>query len=117
VGPRAGLDGCGKSRPHRDSIHRPSSLHTDYGIPAPFKRSIVLYIAITAVWLTERLNALWKERTTFRGVRLTARSDYQIRHTVYVCPSSWTSASTGRIFTKSDILSIFRNISRKLKFH
>jgi len=25
VGPRAGLDGCGKSRHHRDSIPRPSS--------------------------------------------------------------------------------------------
>ena len=25
VGPRAGLDRCGKSRPHRDSIHGPSS--------------------------------------------------------------------------------------------
>jgi hypothetical protein len=23
VGPRAGLDGCGKSRPHRDSIPEP----------------------------------------------------------------------------------------------
>jgi hypothetical protein len=26
VSPRAGLDGCGKSRPHRDSLPRPSSL-------------------------------------------------------------------------------------------
>jgi len=26
VGPRTGLDGCGKSRPHRDLIHRPPSL-------------------------------------------------------------------------------------------
>jgi hypothetical protein len=25
VGPRAGLDGCGKSRPHRDSIAGPFS--------------------------------------------------------------------------------------------
>jgi len=25
VGPRASLDGCGKSRPHQDSIPRPSS--------------------------------------------------------------------------------------------
>jgi hypothetical protein len=24
-GPSAGLDGCGKSRPHRDSIHGPSN--------------------------------------------------------------------------------------------
>jgi hypothetical protein len=26
VGPRVGLDGCGKSRPHRNSILGPSSL-------------------------------------------------------------------------------------------
>jgi hypothetical protein len=25
LGPRAGLDGCGKSRPHRDSLPGPSS--------------------------------------------------------------------------------------------
>jgi hypothetical protein len=26
VGPTAGLDGCGKTRPHRDSISEPSNL-------------------------------------------------------------------------------------------
>jgi len=26
VGPRVGLDGCGKSRPYRDSVPGPSSL-------------------------------------------------------------------------------------------
>jgi hypothetical protein len=31
VGPRAGLDGCEKSRPHRDSI---PGRYTDYAIPA-----------------------------------------------------------------------------------
>jgi hypothetical protein len=34
VGPRAGLDGCGKSRPHRNSIPGPSSPYTDCPIPA-----------------------------------------------------------------------------------
>ena len=38
VDPRAGLDGCGKSRPHRDSIPRTvqplASRYTDYAIPA-----------------------------------------------------------------------------------
>jgi hypothetical protein len=43
VGPRAGLDGCGKSRPHRDSIPGPSSRYTDYVIPA---HSDVLYIIL-----------------------------------------------------------------------
>jgi len=31
MGFRTGFDGCGKSRPHRDSIFRPSS-YTDYSI-------------------------------------------------------------------------------------
>jgi hypothetical protein len=65
-------------------------------------------MAITAVSHAERINALWKEHTTFRRVRLTAKSDYQLRHTVYICPSVCNnSASTRRIFTKSDIPSIF----------
>ena len=38
VGPRAGLDGCGKFRPHRNSIPEPphpvASRYTDYAIPA-----------------------------------------------------------------------------------
>jgi len=32
VGLRAGLDRCGKSRPHRDSIPGPSSPYTDWAI-------------------------------------------------------------------------------------
>ena len=35
MGPRAGLDGYGKSRPHRDSIQPVASRYTDYAIPAP----------------------------------------------------------------------------------
>jgi hypothetical protein len=38
VGSRAGLDGCGKSRPHRDLIPGPArtvaSRYTDYALPA-----------------------------------------------------------------------------------
>jgi hypothetical protein len=34
VGPRAVLDGCGKSRFHRYSIPGPSSHYTAYAIPA-----------------------------------------------------------------------------------
>jgi hypothetical protein len=40
VGHRVGLDGCGKSRPNRDSILGPSS-YTDYAIPAPNIRIMV----------------------------------------------------------------------------
>ena len=34
VGPRAGVDGRGKSHPHRDSNLGPSSRYTDCAIPA-----------------------------------------------------------------------------------
>jgi len=37
VGPRAALDGCGKSRPHRDSISRPSSAYRVAIPTAPFR--------------------------------------------------------------------------------
>jgi hypothetical protein len=47
VGPRAGVDGCGKSRPHRDSIPAPSSplasRYTDWAIPA--RNTITLRVA------------------------------------------------------------------------
>ena len=34
VRPRGGLECCGKSSTHRDSIPEPSSRYTDYAIPA-----------------------------------------------------------------------------------
>jgi hypothetical protein len=40
VGPRAGLDGCGKVRPHRDSIPGPSSPYR-VAIPTELSRSTV----------------------------------------------------------------------------
>jgi len=43
MGSRARFDECGKSRPHRDSISRPSS-HTDYSIPVHHVR---LWVCIT----------------------------------------------------------------------
>ena len=39
VGPRTGLDGCGKSRPHRDSIFGPSSPQR-VAVPTTLSRSI-----------------------------------------------------------------------------
>jgi hypothetical protein len=35
VGSMAGLDGCGKSRLHRGSIHRVASRYTSDAIPSP----------------------------------------------------------------------------------
>jgi len=40
VGPRADLDGCGKFRPHRDSIPGPSSPYC-LAVPAELSRSTV----------------------------------------------------------------------------
>jgi len=41
VGPRAGLDGCGKTRPHWDSIPGPSSPQR-VAIPTELTRPLVL---------------------------------------------------------------------------
>jgi len=50
VGPRAGLDGCGKSRPYRDSIpDRParSSVAIPTELPGPcFLHKYILYVYI-----------------------------------------------------------------------
>jgi len=51
VGPRAGLNGCGNSRRHCDSITRPSSRYTDWAIPA----YINLYILLIS-WQTYHLH-------------------------------------------------------------
>jgi hypothetical protein len=42
VGPRAGLDGCRKSRPHRDSIRGPSSPQR-VAIPTELSRPLLWY--------------------------------------------------------------------------
>ena len=39
VGPRAGLDGCGKSRPHRDTLPLPS-IYTECAIPAHTRKAV-----------------------------------------------------------------------------
>jgi len=52
VGPRAGLDGCGKSRPHRDSIPVGASRYTDLGIPAPAE--IIKYLKTQVEPLSNR---------------------------------------------------------------
>jgi hypothetical protein len=46
VSPRAGLDGCGKFSPHRDSIPGPS-----LQIPSDIGESIALYVCLQAFWL------------------------------------------------------------------
>ena len=53
VGPRASQDGCGKYRPHRDSIPVPSksvgSHYTDKTIPAHIIIIIIIIIIITII--------------------------------------------------------------------
>jgi hypothetical protein len=43
VGPRAGMDGCGNSRPNRDSIPGPSR-YTDCAIPAHIPSAVIVCI-------------------------------------------------------------------------
>jgi hypothetical protein len=71
VGPRAGLDRCGKSRPHRDSISGPSSPYPvtiTTELPGPqilikFHKNLILSIAVI---ITETTNAscVTNKRTT-----------------------------------------------------
>ena len=55
MGPRAGLDGCGKSRPHRDSIPGPSSPSESlYGLCYPIPYFILKKerLLLPAVWVS-----------------------------------------------------------------
>ena len=52
----------------------------------------------------------------FRRVRKAGRSDWERRHVfLSAYPSTWNSASTGRIFMKFDIWVLFENPLRKFK--
>jgi hypothetical protein len=51
VGPRAGLDWCGKSRPHRDSIpDRPAHSHSLYRLRYPAHIYVPLYNQEDGMW-------------------------------------------------------------------
>jgi hypothetical protein len=58
VGPRAGLDGCGKSRPPPGfdpwTVQPVASRHTHYAIPVPILRHVNTKISKTSIfWFTE----------------------------------------------------------------
>ena len=71
VGPRAGLDGYGKSRPHRDSIPRTiksvASRYTDWAIPAAIRTG--RWIWITSVWVSGRQES-WSVWESYPRIRL-----------------------------------------------
>jgi hypothetical protein len=59
VGPRAGLDGCRKFSPHRDSIPGPSVArsYTDYAIPDPATMyTIKMYLLIKAAIIRDHIS-------------------------------------------------------------
>ena len=62
VGPRTGLDGWGKSCPHRDSIPRPSS---PYRVAIPTELSLPTYTSLTQL-LNHKIKqisiTMWKKR-------------------------------------------------------
>jgi len=51
VGPRTGLDGCGKSRPHRDSITGPSSPSRDAIQNALFRPILISLLRILYIYI------------------------------------------------------------------
>ena len=61
MGPRAGLDGCGKCRPHRDSISRPSSPSRIAVPTAPFRYPISDYS--TMIILKEDIKSVRHNKT------------------------------------------------------
>jgi len=60
VGPKAGLDGCGKSRLHRDLIPGPSNYTQHYG-----KETIISYAQNTTALTSDQCNFTWN--TSFAG--------------------------------------------------
>jgi len=74
-----------------------------------------IIVIVDRAWLDdERSN-----QAVFRCFSKTANSHYELRHVCpYVRPSAWnSSAPTGRIFMKTDMLGFFETLSRKLKYH
>jgi hypothetical protein len=68
LGPRAGLDGCGKSHPHRDSIPGPSSMRTARWVPEPtdiHSEYIILIAFPQQQWLHESASVLRYTYITF----------------------------------------------------
>ena len=63
VGPRVALDGCGKSRPHRDSIPLPSS-YSDWAIPAHKCDTYEKYIDMVLVTYKSMPCNLWHSTNT-----------------------------------------------------
>jgi hypothetical protein len=63
VGPSAGLDECGKSRPHRNSIPGPSSpsRYTDCAIAALRKATISFVISVCLSVRMEQLGSQWTD--------------------------------------------------------
>jgi len=77
----------------------------------------MLYREIMAVCseiYTKHINiAVWAERRIFR--RLHKISEKTNSFVMSVCPSTYNSAPTGRIYTKFDIY-FSKNLQRKFKF-
>ena len=71
LGPRDGLDRCGKSRPHRDSIRRPSSPQR-VAIPTELLRSLFVFFVDPQAVLSDG----YDERYKTSSVSFTANVHY-----------------------------------------
>ena len=71
VGPRTGLDGCGKSRPHRDSIPGSSSPQR-FAIPTELPRPIYMHVSLkkyTFKRLRASVDTKFGEQKRYAGIQ------------------------------------------------
>jgi hypothetical protein len=92
VGPRAGLDRCGKSHPHQDSIPRPFNPYTDDTIP-DHNNSILLCIIITSKDSSTKVAQFSKKDyyMNFTGLVTTV---YYLCYETKLCEFAWLSYVT-----------------------
>ena len=97
VGPRAGLDGCGKSRLHRDSIpDRPARSESLYWLsyhgPRPLQREAVILVIVVAEFRDIEMWSQPEASSAFTSSR-TARLTCQI-HLTKIWATYFTSGQT-----------------------
>ena len=122
VGPRAGLDGCGKSRPHRDSIPGPSvtSRYIDWAIAACTLLERLLEMMDmntnrTAVNLLEHIGSLFYEKVTTHKISIlqgNQKGSWVLRMT---CSERYDTPHLSWLFSKMD-LSAFWLLERTISW-
>ena len=80
MGPRAGLDGYGKSRPHRDTIPGPSSCGISVAIPTEIPQLMLRYVAgLLVIDVSEERGSMTGPRRERRHVLPEGRESITVR--------------------------------------